>query len=319
MHIANLLLGLPILGQVLAANRFLRPPSPGPMEDFRDNPVYTLGDTVDLRWETSFAAVDVMLWQQQPRGSSKMVFGKLKTNSKATGMMWKVSYAGLTPNHDPDASNVYFLQMFESGSSLGNETSHYFNISEPKTTSSRSGQTATTTHAGTPSVVETLSTAIPSSSTVMVESSSSTMTATPVMESSASTATPEPVTQNQESSGGAIAGAAVGATLGTLAVVGIIGFFLWRRAKKKKIKSVVDKGKGIAVYESDAELRAQDKEIQVWKLELPADVDGQYGAGSLGFRHELSAESAWDGKSQRTRKSRATSVGVGLFRLSTLR
>lgn len=58
-------------------NRFRRPPGPGPAGDFRDNPVYRLGDRIDLQWDTDLDAVDVLVRQKQPNGVAKPAYAKL--------------------------------------------------------------------------------------------------------------------------------------------------------------------------------------------------------------------------------------------------
>ncbi|KAJ0297592.1 hypothetical protein COL516b_010645 [Colletotrichum fioriniae] len=64
-------------------NRFRRPPGPGPAGDFRDNPVYTLGDNIDLQWEMDLKNIDLIVWQQQPTGNIKGPYAKLAYSSPA--------------------------------------------------------------------------------------------------------------------------------------------------------------------------------------------------------------------------------------------
>ncbi|CCF41965.1 hypothetical protein CH063_12086 [Colletotrichum higginsianum] len=171
-------------------NRFRRPPGPGPTGDYRDNPVYTLGDEIDLQWETSFKAVDVVLWQQQPKGNTKPAFSRLAVNSKAKSLVWTVGYAGFPSNHDPELSPVYFVQLFKTGETTGNVTSHYFNITKPVSTTSFSSS----------SVSRTLS----------LQTSSTT-------------------TSEDRLSSGTVAGIAVGATLGAILVLVLAAWVVVRR------------------------------------------------------------------------------------------
>lgn len=49
----------------LAANTgyFYNPPSPGPYRQYEDNPVYTIGKTVQIRWYTSLERFSIIMWQ----------------------------------------------------------------------------------------------------------------------------------------------------------------------------------------------------------------------------------------------------------------
>lgn len=82
MHIlAVLLFGVVFPACARSENRFRRPPGPGPAGDFRDNPVYTLGDNIDLQWEMDLKNIDLILWQQQPTGNVKGPYAKLASKS----------------------------------------------------------------------------------------------------------------------------------------------------------------------------------------------------------------------------------------------
>ncbi|KAL6361262.1 hypothetical protein LRP88_04728 [Fusarium phalaenopsidis] len=43
---------------------FQRPPGPGPNRDYRDNPIYELGQEIDLIWEMDFEEASIVIWQQ---------------------------------------------------------------------------------------------------------------------------------------------------------------------------------------------------------------------------------------------------------------
>ncbi|GKT45860.1 uncharacterized protein ColSpa_06041 [Colletotrichum spaethianum] len=105
-----------------AENRFRRPPGPGPAGDFRDNPPKT----------------------------------------RSLGMLWTVSYNGFPSHFDATKSPVYFIQMFKSGDTVGNITSHYFNITE-SAAASASSTSATASSTSSVSVGSTAS-ASPSAS-----------------------------------------------------------------------------------------------------------------------------------------------------------
>lgn len=42
---------------------FYNPPTGGPIHEYRNNPVYTLGETVQLRWDTTLETLSIMIWQ----------------------------------------------------------------------------------------------------------------------------------------------------------------------------------------------------------------------------------------------------------------
>lgn len=42
---------------------FLNPPTGGPIHDYSQNPVYKLGQTVQLRWATDLNSFSILLWQ----------------------------------------------------------------------------------------------------------------------------------------------------------------------------------------------------------------------------------------------------------------
>ncbi|GJD04042.1 hypothetical protein ColKHC_12867 [Colletotrichum higginsianum] len=201
-----------------AENRFRRPPGPGPSGDFRDNPVYTLGSQLDLQWETVFASVSLLMWHEA-NYTSEPTYTTIISNTKSLGMLWTVSYNGFPAHHDPSASPVYFIQMFQSGSSTGDITSHYFNITEPAADA-----------------------ASPSASAPSASASLTSVT----FSSGSATSSPSSTTDKNNNNGGGgggsipsgtVAGIAVGAVLGAFAVAGVAGWMLWRRRKTKGRKA----------------------------------------------------------------------------------
>ncbi|KAF5502668.1 hypothetical protein CGCA056_v014655 [Colletotrichum aenigma] len=125
--------------------------------------------------------------------------------TSAGGCRWNVSLDGLAfPDwYDPTLSPVYFFRMLLAGTTGGGTTSHYFNITE-------AAVSATTT----------------SSSAVTSPTASST---------SASASTPAPLKDEGKGlSGGTIAGIAIRATLGTLAVGCLVGWMTWKQMRNRK-------------------------------------------------------------------------------------
>ena len=42
---------------------FFNPVGPGPVNDYTKNPTYTIGDTVQVRWSTTWDRISLVLWQ----------------------------------------------------------------------------------------------------------------------------------------------------------------------------------------------------------------------------------------------------------------
>ncbi|KAJ0320190.1 hypothetical protein COL5a_009815 [Colletotrichum fioriniae] len=224
-------------------NRFRRPPGPGPAGDFRDNPVYTLGDNIDLQWEMDLKNIDLIVWQQQPTGNIKGPYAKL-------------AYL----------SQVYFLQLFKTGQSGSSATSHYFNITEPDSTSTLSTlQSATAT-------------------TTALALASATSTSTP---DSSPAQTPTTPTDEDQLSSTAVAGIAVGATLGALILLALLAGLVRKYIKRRRDMAVHTEG-DILVY-ADRQLQAKD-EAAAWKLELPAHSRERFEVEACEPRHEMPAE-----------------------------
>ncbi|KAK1962715.1 hypothetical protein LY78DRAFT_705635 [Colletotrichum sublineola] len=173
-----------------AEDRFRSPPKPGPTGDYRDNPVYALGDSIDLQWDTSLESADLVLWQEQTYGDAPPASVTLAANAKAKTLVWTVGYAGFPAYHDPGLSPVYYLELSKAGetAAAAGVRSHYFNI-----TASTGRTTATTARLSRPLSASTTSAG------------------------------------GGRLSGGAVAGVAVCATLGGLALLGAAAWAVRRR------------------------------------------------------------------------------------------
>ena len=57
--------GLALIWPFVAAKSglFYNPPTGGTIHDYSENPVYTLGQTVQMRWTTTLDSFSIMLWQ----------------------------------------------------------------------------------------------------------------------------------------------------------------------------------------------------------------------------------------------------------------
>ncbi|KZL88186.1 hypothetical protein CI238_12988 [Colletotrichum incanum] len=296
-------------------NRFRRPPGPGPTGDYRDNPVYTLGDKIDLQWEMSFKSMDLVLWQQQPKGNTKPAYSRLagefaekglgklgvvclavpgadgrqKVNSKAKSLVWTVGYAGFPSHHDPDLSPVYFLQLLRTGETVGSATSHYFNITEPEgTTSASSARTATLS-----SKTASGPTSTPAASTTLalapaIATSSSTPTPTPTPTPSASPAAPA-----SQLPSGAVAGIAVG---GTLAALALLVFAAWTVRRHVQRQNAAVHTHGDIVMYAERQLREKgavpwrSSPPPHWKTGLPAESHETFEVEASETRYEMAAD-----------------------------
>ncbi|GKT94952.1 hypothetical protein Ct61P_12802 [Colletotrichum tofieldiae] len=250
-------------------NRFRRPPGPGPTGDYRDNPVYTLGDKIDLQWEMNLESMDLVLWQQQPNGSMKPAYARLAAKS----LVWTVGYDGFPSHHDPDISPVYFLQLFRAGETAGSATSHYFNITGPAgTTSTRSTRTATlprktsssTTTTPAASTTPATPTAPASSTALAVEPAIATSTSTPAPTPTPSASPASPAAPVAQLPGGAVAGIAAGAALGALALLVFAALMIRRHVRKQK--TVAHTHGDIVMY---AERQLREKGAVPWRSPPP--------------------------------------------------
>lgn len=179
-------------------------------------------------------------------------------------LVWTVGYAGFPSTMNPDLSQVYFLQLFKTGQSGSSATSHYFNITEPDNTSTpTSSATATTT-------------------ALALASATSTPTSTPDSSPAQSTTT-TPADEDQLSST-AVAGIAVGATLGALLLLALLAGLVRKYVKRRRDMAVHTEG-DILVY-AERQLRAKD-EAAAWKLELPAHSRERFEVEACEPRHEM--------------------------------
>ncbi|KAK2000692.1 hypothetical protein LX36DRAFT_747460 [Colletotrichum falcatum] len=196
-----------------AVNQFVNPPKFGREKDFLDNPVYRLGATIELQWKTDLASVDILMWQETGGDAGASLRVEEETGLKRVN--WTVEFP---ENPNPRYPNVYYLAMYKPGDIYPSVLSHYFNISGPTTT----GLTATTI------VIATRTTTVEPAPTTSATSAPSL--------SSAPTPHPntEKATQGQGFSGGEVAAIAIGAVLGVLIVVAMVGWLVWRNLRGKR-------------------------------------------------------------------------------------
>ncbi|RAH71299.1 uncharacterized protein BO66DRAFT_427946 [Aspergillus aculeatinus CBS 121060] len=237
------------------AGIFYNPPTGGPIHDYSEDPVYTLEQTVQLRWATSLEYLSLMLWQ-----NDNSDYEWLQTNlSGVTSYDWVVS----TQRNLSDGV-VFFFQIRDATDLEdwdGVFASHYFNISAGTTTTAAIGTSTTTT------AVSTSATSIPS----VALTASAAVTAT-----SASAETTTPAATTSGSGRGAKIGIGVGVRLGCalLLTIGLAWYWLWRRRKvaRRGAMAPMDmRSETVPSYE----LPAFSKDPKYSRASVPAEMEGR--------------------------------------------
>ncbi|KAM0227081.1 hypothetical protein ACHAP5_012252 [Fusarium lateritium] len=203
-----------------SASTFLRPPEwdydVDNENDFKNNRRYEVGEVVQLRWETD--EDEVMLWIAQ----------KLPTSTKYRNLDpsrtdWDAEYITLDPLDSSEDCIYWFVLSGMDAKTLLAQT-QYLNVTAPKP---KSDNTETET--------DTVATSIATSfwQETSATSSTSLYTTTSTSSSQETNSDLEPAPKSGLSQG-ETAGAASGATIGGLLILGGAGWLFWRRLKKKK-------------------------------------------------------------------------------------
>ncbi|KAF5649807.1 uncharacterized protein FTJAE_771 [Fusarium tjaetaba] len=221
--ILTLLLSI-FANRALCATTFLRPPEWNDAVDrkagFGKNVRYTVGNATDILWETDLDKVELYLIQTIESTYWEYILDSSRTECKAE---WDVSGI-LKENEDA----VYYFALGEDPNGLtgpdGLMTSiastQYFNVTAPRieTTIASTLQTSTTGRSMSSSHVATSATQLLPTSTAPDESSNS----------------DADLNSDSLMSKGETAGAAVGGTIGGLILLGVVGWFIWRRLGRSK-------------------------------------------------------------------------------------
>ncbi|OHE99137.1 hypothetical protein CORC01_05630 [Colletotrichum orchidophilum] len=262
MRLASVIL-LCLLFWVCSSSVFRRPPGAGPTGDFRDNPQYAEGELVDLQWDsTDDSAIDLTIIQVSEE--SEPASATLFLGQQTTRWTWRVGFHRFWASHDRDLSNVYYLVITPAGQGGAGSTSHYFNITRNAASSG------------------------PSSSLSSVLSPAATSTATNI---------PKP-SDDAGLSGGAVAGLAIGATFGTLVVVGIVGFLIWRCWKhgEKRKRAVAA---GVTATSDTSEVHLHKRDTSGPSGELCGESTQRFeteGSEPRDLRFEMSADTVRRGE-----------------------
>jgi hypothetical protein len=230
----HLILALCLTYAVAEPGIFYNPPTGGPIHEYQDDPVYTLGQTVQMRWATTLESFSIMLWQNdnpnyewiQSRSSKGLL--RLPSKPLLIFLLMPADIHGITSydwivstNRNLSHGEVFFFQV-RNASNLGNTdqlfASHYFNITK--------GSSSTTTAVPTTST-RTISTLQTATSTPPLS------TSTTVLQSALTTTT-SPSLQTEEThglSGAAKAGVGVGVGLACALAIAFVLFWLHRRKR----------------------------------------------------------------------------------------
>ncbi|KAH2000634.1 hypothetical protein KXV97_007610, partial [Aspergillus fumigatus] len=217
---------------------FYNPPTGGPIHDYSENPVYVLGQTVQLRWATSLQLFSIVLWQNDNPN-----YEWIQTNlTGVTTYDWIVS-----TNRDLDDGIVFFFQIRDATDLTNRDrlfASHYFNITKEDATKTTTSSSSTTTSTSSTSVsgstgtIMTTPTALLTASAALTTSgsasaTSATSTADTSSSSAAYSASSSGNTQDSGLSPQIKLGVGVGVGLGGALLIAL-GFiwYLLRRSKK---------------------------------------------------------------------------------------
>ncbi|CRG86172.1 hypothetical protein PISL3812_03175 [Talaromyces islandicus] len=183
---------------------FVNPP---PSQSSIQQPVYEVGDPIDIQWVGTNTFVSVRLVHVMPADLNVDEFIYVFDNVTNLGghFTWVIDLGGMNLT----ISNTFFFNIFIEGETAPRAMSHNITLANSSTSTTTLSTTATATHT-------TLST-------------STTKTSVP-----AATTTPPPTTSsaspNSGLDSGAKAGIGVGVAVGALAVIAA-GFFFWRRSR----------------------------------------------------------------------------------------
>ncbi|PGH13426.1 hypothetical protein AJ79_03705 [Helicocarpus griseus UAMH5409] len=251
---------------------FYNPPTGGPIHEYKDNPIYELGQTVQLRWATTLEYFSLVLWQ-----NDNPQFEWIQTNiTGITTYNWVVS-----TQRDLRDGEVFFFQIRDA-SDVGGDNffgSHYFNI-----TNSDSEDSTTATTSSTPSSSSLSSTSTAIETPTQVVSTSTTPTTTSIPSTVSST------TSDTGLAPQAKVGVGVGVGLG-LAFLIILALVIW--CFRRRVSNDTNHDKPQEYYPSDP-IVLDKQHIAPQELPQPRplfEVPGQ-STWHEGMRYELQTSSS---------------------------
>ncbi|KAM0193492.1 hypothetical protein ACHAPA_009379 [Fusarium lateritium] len=203
-----------------SASIFLRPPEwdydVDIKNDFKSNRQYEVGEAIQLRWETNEDAVSLWIAQKLPTSAEYRILDSSRTD-------WDAEY-DILDRLDGTEDCIYWFELTDLETKTIFAQTQYLNVTAPKP---KSDNTETET--------ETVATSTTTSfwQETSATSSTSLYTTTSTSSSQETNSDLEPAPKSGLSQG-ETAGAASGATIGGLLILGGAGWLFWRRLKKKK-------------------------------------------------------------------------------------
>ncbi|KAF4502935.1 Crumbs like 3 [Fusarium agapanthi] len=201
--------------RVAADTSFITPGGSG-SSGWKNNPTYDVDDSMNVEWNTDLEETNLLLWQDYPSaGGGTQFFVQLKENTTSTSFIWTVNFGGFSTEVGDDRDAVFHYSLFKSGTNDIVANSAAFNVTVPKDETTSASLASTT--------------ALPSPSSTGALSETTT--------TDAATETTTDTSSNKDDGGlstGAVAGVAVGATIGGIALLAGAGFLLWRHFRKGK-------------------------------------------------------------------------------------
>lgn len=71
-------------------SQWVQPPNAGPNLNFRNNPTYEVGESMDVQWDSDIEFMDVILWQDYPgAGDGMNFFIKLRSTFYIHAAVWR--------------------------------------------------------------------------------------------------------------------------------------------------------------------------------------------------------------------------------------
>ncbi|KAK9775952.1 hypothetical protein SCAR479_07477 [Seiridium cardinale] len=190
-----------IIAQVWAdaSNGFDNPPANGEAGDYSDDPVYYVGNQVEIKWHMNFTDALLKLVQTPSDHESTSSYIIASPTNK-TSYEWTVSYLDLDETY-----TAFYLSVYRAGASDASFISHYVNILPARSTSST--YSSASSSQGSPTTFLTSE----QSSTAITSSRGTTSV------SAASTPSSVAPTENPQAMSGAnTVGISIGSTMGTL-------------------------------------------------------------------------------------------------------
>ncbi|KAF3910237.1 hypothetical protein ABW21_db0203695 [Orbilia brochopaga] len=223
------------------AGPFINPPEAnGAPPDPKNNPVYTVGNSLNITW-TLAGTVSLVIWQTKPNGSD---IGGLQylpaSHSVANGYYtWNpigVNGDNNQPRFDLVESNIFHFDLYKDGATGASALSTSFNLTND--TVDAHGSVISVAASSSISLSRPISTSKSTKTLLAPSSTSSTTTSIDLLSTSSTSPISTPTTSSSPSasqtstglSTGIKAGIAIAVSIGTLGV--IFGLWQWYRNKR---------------------------------------------------------------------------------------